>query len=151
MSSNAALDHLYKDIILEHSKDPRNFGSLENPDIVQEGFNPLCGDRVVLSLKLDSQKCRVLDCRFKGEGCSICMASSSILMEETEGRPIQEVRKLIERFRELMRGERDSKELCDEESDVEALAGVRKFPVRIKCALLGWTTLQQALEELEDK
>lgn len=139
--NRAALDGLYKEIILDHNKCPRNFGESDQPDLIREGYNPLCGDRICLQLKLKDGK--ISECKFKGEGCSICIASSSIMTEEIVGESVEQVKSEIERFRELMQGKLEAK---DFEGDVEALAGVRKFPVRIKCALLGWTTLKDALE-----
>lgn len=136
------LGQLYQDIILEHSKDPRNFGSLEKPDRHQEGFNPLCGDRVILDLKFDSAQNTLCQIRFKGEGCSICMASASMMTEEVCNQELSCVLKKIEQIRNLMQGKGEVIE-----GDLEALSGVKNFPVRIKCALLPWTTLKQALEE----
>ncbi len=137
------LDLLYKELILDHHRDPRNFGSLPKPDRVEEGFNPLCGDRVRVCLQLDTEQKRITACRFQGEGCSICMASSSMMTEEVQGRTVDEARKTVEDFRALMQGENP---VSFSGTDVESLQGVRRFPVRIKCALLGWTTLKHALE-----
>jgi len=139
----AVLDSLYKEVILEHQKDPRNFGHLDNPDFQKEGFNPLCGDRVTIDLKLDETKEKVSQCRFHGEGCSICMASASMMAEEIEGLQVVDIKKLIQDFRDLMQGKKSPEEL---EGDIVALSGVKNFPVRIKCALLSWVTLKDALE-----
>ena len=137
---NIQLVALYQDIILEHRKDPRNFDAMEDADCRAEGFNPLCGDRVTIALKYDGEK--VKKCAFQGEGCSICMASASMLTEEIEGKKRTEALNDVQNFRDCMQ----SKEDCEIEGDLEALKGVRNFPVRIKCALLPWTTLKDALE-----
>lgn len=138
-----ALDSLYKEIILEHNKEPRNFGTLDHADLIREGYNPLCGDRISVQLKLSPDRFKILKCQFQGEGCSICMASASIMTEEVTGMNVKEAQGKIQEFRDLMQGKKDPDEF---EGDVEALAGVRRFPVRIKCALLGWTTLKDALD-----
>ena len=138
-----ALDMLYKDVILDHHKEPRNFGRVEGAQLTREGLNPLCGDHVTVSVKLDPKGERIDRCGFEGQGCSICLASASIMTEEVSGGTVKDARRKVREFRELMLGKRPPEAF---EGDVEALAGVRKFPVRIKCALLGWTTLNDALE-----
>lgn len=138
---NEHLDALYKDVILDHHQEPRNFGTIEGADVFHEGYNPMCGDRVKLSLKLDGPT--LTECQFHGEGCSICIASTSIMTEEVNGKSLEEVRALIHGVRELLQG-RGSVDSLPEE--VGAISGVKRFPVRIKCALLGWTTLGEALE-----
>ena len=136
-------DALYREIILEHNQDPRNFGIVDSPDFVHEGFNPLCGDRIFLSVKLSKNKQAIEDCQFEGEGCSICMASSSMMTESVRGHSLHEVREQIAKFRSLMQGEEDPETV---EGDIAALSGVRRFPVRIKCALLSWISLRDALD-----
>ncbi len=137
---NVQLDALYREVILDHHRHPRNFGKLPASDVSEEGYNPLCGDRVEISLKLSEGK--LLACNFTGEGCSICMASASMMTEEVLGKPIQEVQDTIDGFRALMKGEECPLAV---EGDLESLVGVRNFPVRIKCALLPWTTLHNGL------
>jgi nitrogen fixation NifU-like protein len=137
-----AIDALYREVILDHHRHPRNFGSLEGADAVVEGYNPLCGDRVEMAVKITDGK--LADCRFKGEGCSICMSSASMMTEEVMGRPVTEVSEIIQGFRALMKGEECPLAV---EGDLESLVGVRNFPVRIKCALLPWTTLNDALKK----
>jgi len=136
------LNRLYQDLIMEHYRAPSNFGPLENPDFEAEGYNPLCGDRVKLMVKMVSGK--VSACHFTGEGCSICMASASMMTEEFEERTIDEVRTLISTFRNVMKGEAPPSEI---EGDLESLIGVKEFPVRIKCVLLPWTTMNEALNK----
>ncbi len=139
---NIHLDALYKDVILDHHRHPRNFGLVEKPAAQVEGYNPLCGDRVDISIALADGKLQ--DCRFRGEGCSICMASASMMTEELIGKSVPEVQKTIDGFRALLKGEECPLAV---EGDLESLVGVRNFPVRIKCALLPWTTLHQAIHK----
>lgn len=138
------LDALYGDIIMDHTRDPRNFGPMAPCDRKEEGFNPLCGDRVSLCFRFDDAAQKVKAVGFEGQGCSICMASSSILTEELEGASFDAALHRIEDFRALMQGKLDPEAL---EGDLRALAGVRRFPVRIKCALLSWMTAKKILEE----
>ncbi|MGZ3713458.1 MAG: Fe-S cluster assembly sulfur transfer protein SufU [Bdellovibrionota bacterium] len=141
--STNAIDALYREVILDHHRHPRNQGKLEGPTAHSEGYNPLCGDRVEIDVRLDAGK--MADCRFRGEGCSICMASASMMTEELIGKPVEEVSKMIAGFRALMKGEECPLAV---EGDLESLVGVRNFPVRIKCALLPWTTLNDALNSV---
>ena len=142
-----AIDSIYKEVILDHHKDPRNYGALEGADVSAEGYNPVCGDRILLQLKLTPDRHQISQCRFKGEGCSICLASASIMTEEIQGSSLENAKNQIENFRQLMQGTRSPEEF---EGDVEALAGVRNFPVRIKCALLAWTSLKDAIEKVDE-
>jgi nitrogen fixation NifU-like protein len=137
----SALDELYREVILEHYKSPRNRGRLTNPDVATRGHNPLCGDDVEISLDLDNDV--VSDIRFQGKGCSISQASASMLTEAVKGKTTAQARALIQTFKAMMRGEPVAH---DSLGDVEALQGVRKYPVRIKCALLAWTTLEEGLD-----
>ncbi len=141
------LDQMYQEIIRDHTKDPRNYGSLDGPGVIsREGYNPLCGDRVTVQVKLNDRKDKIEASSFKGEGCSICMASSSIMAQEIEALEVDKTKELIETLRAVMQNQKEPAVL---EGDLEALSGVRKFPVRIKCALLPWTTLKTALKESE--
>jgi nitrogen fixation NifU-like protein len=135
------LDDLYRDIILDHYRHPRNKGRLDQPDIANQGENPLCGDEIEISLKIADG--RVLDVGFSGHGCSISQASASMMTEAIKGKPIAEVESLVGEFHDMMRGEEPPD--SDEIGDLEALQGVRKYPVRVKCALLSWTTLAETL------
>jgi len=156
------LEDLYREIILDHYRSPRNRGELEVPPAHKvEGFNPLCGDEVVLYLDVDPATDTVRDIKIAGQGCSISQASTSMMSAAVKGKPIDEVHKLIRAFKALMsihesklEGEDDGSDLAAELEgvrlgDLEALQGVVKFPVRIKCATLAWNTLQQALDEAE--
>jgi nitrogen fixation protein NifU and related proteins len=135
------IDALYREVILDHHRHPRNFGKLEGATAKVEGYNPLCGDRCEIAVRVGPGH-KLEECHFTGEGCSICMASASMMTEEVLGKPVSEVRDTIEGFRALMKGEECPLAV---EGDLEALVGVRNFPVRIKCALLPWTTLKDAL------
>ena len=153
------LEDLYREIILDHYRSPRNRGELEAPPATKsEGFNPLCGDEVVLYLLVEDGK--VTDVKIGGQGCSISQASTSMMSAAVKGKTVDEARKLISAFKALMsihesklEGESDGTDLQDELDgvrlgDLEALQGVVKFPVRIKCATLAWNTLQQGLDEV---
>jgi nitrogen fixation NifU-like protein len=152
------IEDLYREIILDHYRAPRNRGELPVPPANKvEGFNPLCGDEVVLYL--DVANGTVHDVKIAGQGCSISQASSSMMSSAVKGKPIEEIRRLIRAFKALMsihesklEGESDGSDLADELKgvrlgDLEALQGVVKFPVRIKCATLAWNALQQGLDE----
>ena len=154
------LEDLYREIILDHYRSPRNRGELPTPPATKaEGFNPLCGDEIVVYL--DVEDGRVADVKIGGQGCSISQASTSMMSAAIKGKPVAEVRQLIRAFKALMsihesklEGEGDGSDLAAELAgvrlgDLEALQGVVKFPVRIKCATLAWNALQQGLEEIE--
>jgi nitrogen fixation NifU-like protein len=155
------LEDLYREIILDHYRSPRNRGELPVPPAHKvEGFNPLCGDEVVLYLEVDPSG-TVTDLKIAGQGCSISQASTSMMSAAVKGKSVDEARKLIRAFKALMsihesklEGEGDGADLQAELEgvrlgDLEALQGVVKFPVRIKCATLAWNTLQQGLDEAE--
>jgi nitrogen fixation protein NifU and related proteins len=154
------LEDLYREIILDHYRSPRKRGELDVPPAHKvEGFNPLCGDEVVLFLDVDPETETVRDIKIAGQGCSISQASTSMMSAAVKGKPLDEVVKLIRAFKALMsihesklEGESDGADLASDLEgvrlgDLEALQGVVKFPVRIKCATLAWNTLQQGLEE----
>ena len=152
----AGLEDLYREIILDHYRAPRNRGELPVPPAHKvEGFNPLCGDEVVLYLDVDDGVVR--DLRTDGQGCSISQASTSMMSAAVKGQPVDDARQLIRAFKALMSihesklegdGEADEHALDGVRlGDLEALQGVVKFPVRIKCATLAWNTLQQGLDE----
>jgi nitrogen fixation NifU-like protein len=137
------LDELYRDIILDHYRNPRHRGSLTGPSASHEGLNPLCGDEVTVDIALRNS--RIEDIAYRGSGCSISQSSASMMTEAVAGKSVDEVRQVIHSFTEMMRG---SDEIDPEElGDLEAMAGVRKFPVRVKCATLAWHTLDEALDE----
>ena len=150
----ANLDDLYREIILDHYRTPRNRGELPSPPAVRtEGYNPLCGDELVVYL--DIQDGVLVDIKLTGHGCSISQASSSMMSAAVKGKTIDEVRAAIDRFKQLMTVH-ESSLVGDAEppvadihtmGELAALQGVVKFPVRIKCATLAWNTLSQALAD----
>ena len=155
------LEDLYREIILDHYRAPRNRGELPVPPAHKaEGFNPLCGDEVVLYLEVDPETQSVRDVKIAGQGCSISQASTSMMSAAVKGKSVDEARRLIRAFKALMsihesklEGEGDGEDLRSDLDgvrlgDLEALQGVVKFPVRIKCATLSWNTLTQALDEV---
>ena len=144
------LDDLYREVILDHYRSPRNRQTLESPDIETRGFNPFCGDEVVLQLKLDDAGL-IGDISQGGYGCSISLASASILSDLLRGKTLEEGEQLSGAFREMMRGDELSDEQLDAMGDLEALQGVRKFPIRIKCALLPWAALDDGVAEYRSR
>ena len=160
----AGLEDLYREIILDHYRSPRNRGELPVPPAHRvEGFNPLCGDEVVVYLEVNDGT--LTDLRIAGQGCSISQSSASMMSATVKGRPVEEARKLIRSFKAMMSihehslGGEEGAEDADAQSEAEtikpedlgelaALQGVVKFPVRIKCATLSWNALAQGLDEI---
>ncbi len=151
------LEDLYKEIILDHYRNPRNRGELESPPAHRtEGFNPLCGDEVTITFELKDDS--LAEFRIAGQGCSISQASASMMSAAVQGKSIKEVRDLTREFKSMMSIHEESIDSEEPNSastatfelgDLEALKGVVKFPVRIKCATLSWNTLLTGLDELE--
>lgn len=146
MQTPEALDDLYQAVILDHYRRPRNQGLLPNPDLQSEGFNPFCGDQVMLTLTLDGDG-RIDAVGFEGEGCSISQASASMLSVHIGGRTLEEAESLVRTFKGVMQGEEIDPDEEERLGEIAALQGVREFPIRVKCALLGWTTLQDAIAD----
>jgi nitrogen fixation NifU-like protein len=139
------LDDLYREIILDHYRSPRNRGELPPPASHAIGHNPLCGDEI--EVYLDVHDGIVTDIRVGGQGCSISQSSASMMSQAVKGKPIDDVRALVHRFRSMMSIEEATDADADVKlGDLEALQGVVKFPVRIKCAVLAWNTLTDALD-----
>ena len=134
------LDDLYRDVILDHCRHPRHQDKLEDADLVADGVNPFCGDEIHLQINLDESG-RVVSIGFQGQGCSINQASGSMLSEAVEGKTLDEIETISTSFHDMMQGEPPLP------GDLGALSGVLQFPIRIKCALLSWATLQDAIEE----
>ncbi|HEX6993532.1 MAG TPA: SUF system NifU family Fe-S cluster assembly protein [Gammaproteobacteria bacterium] len=134
------LKELYREVILDHNRSPRNFGELEGADRVVEGVNPLCGDRMTLYVKLGDG--RIADIKFKGTGCAISVASSSLMTERVKGATVEESMRLFEQIHEMLTGSGAPPEALDK---LAALGGVREYPARVKCASLGWHALKTAL------
>jgi len=148
-----ALEDLYREVILDHYRNPRNKGRLDDPEASADGVNPLCGDEISIDLKLEGD--RVSAVAIDGQGCSISQASASMMSEAVKGKTLDEIADLAAGFRRMMSlDEADGPGLDPDRpgavlGDIEALQGVRRYPVRIKCAGLGWNTLLEALSSLK--
>lgn len=146
-----ALEELYREVILDHYRNPRNRGHLDSPDASAEGVNPLCGDELTLELSFDDGT--VSSVAIDGQGCSISQSSASMMTEAIKGKSREEIDELVDRFRQMMSLDESDDPGLDPErpgsvlGDIEALQGVRKYPVRIKCASLAWNTLVEALAQ----
>ncbi len=133
---------LYQEVIVDHNKNPRNFGKLEDATKTLEGFNPLCGDRLTLYIKTENDQ--IQDISFDGSGCAISVASASLMTDAMKGKSLEEAERLFDQFHNLI--------TSDDELDLEqmgklaALAGVREYPARVKCASLCWHTLHSVIE-----
>lgn len=141
------LRELYQEIILDHYRRPRNFGPLEGASHHAAGHNPLCGDQCKVSLKVEPQG-NIEAISFEGAGCAISTASASLMTEAVQGKSVEEAKQLFQKFHQLLthKGEPPVGQLEGELGELEALAGVRELPVRIKCATLPWHTLKAALD-----
>lgn len=144
MSFNNNLDQLYRSVIMDHYKNPRNKGSLAEDSVTIDMNNPTCGDRIHLTLKVEDGI--VKDAKFDGEGCSISMSSASMMTQIVKGKKIEEALELAEIFSKMMLGEEFDVDKYDL-GDVEALQGVAKFPARIKCATLAWKAMEKGVKE----
>jgi nitrogen fixation NifU-like protein len=141
------LNDLYRDVILDHNRQPRNFGALEPADASVEGFNPMCGDHLTLRLRLNQDT--ISDIRFEGQGCAISTASASLMTEAVKGKSRGEALKLFERVHQLLTD--DAAPPAEELGKLAALSGVREYPARVKCASLCWHTLASALKSADFK
>ncbi|MCM2590985.1 SUF system NifU family Fe-S cluster assembly protein [Rossellomorea marisflavi] len=139
------LDQLYRQVIMDHYKNPRNKGSLEDGSFTIDMNNPTCGDRIHLTLKVEDGI--VQDAKFDGEGCSISMASASMMTQAVKGKEIDEALKLSKIFSDMMQGNDYDDDV--DLGDIEALQGVAKFPARIKCATLAWKAMEKGVREEE--
>ncbi len=142
------LTDLYREVILDHNRNPRNFGELDDADRVVEGVNPLCGDRITLYIKNDADG-KIADVHFTGTGCAISVASSSLMTERVKGLAYDEALELFELMHSVLTGEQEpDPEYLDK---LAALAGVRQYPSRVKCASLSWHALNTALTTHDDQ
>jgi len=139
------LRELYQEVILDHGKNPRNKRRLDPADLEADGYNPLCGDKLKLFLKLDGD--RIEDVSFEGCGCAISVASASMLTEVLPGKTRAEARALVRRFTAMATAPTDQEPETDGLGKLAVFAGVREFPMRVKCATLCWHALEQALDE----
>ena len=143
------LKQLYQDIILEHGKSPRNLGKCEGYSHEAKGYNPLCGDKVHVYLKLDSEK-KVKGLTFEGEGCAISLASASIMTELVKGKSFNEIKDIMTAFLNMIKNTSEiQSNYLDEDQKIKlmSLSGVKQFPMRVKCATLSWHTLISAMED----
>ncbi len=144
------LRELYQDVIIDHNKNPRNFGRPETCDHEAKGNNPLCGDKVTVFLTVADGV--IENIRFEARGCAISVASASMMTELVKGKPLAEARAIFEDFREVVTRKKDVEPDEIERLDkLAALTGVREFPMRVKCATLPWHTMSAALDESEDE
>lgn len=141
-----SLDDLYREVILDHYRSPRNKHGLDGATVDVHRNNPLCGDDITIHVTVDADGV-ASDVAFEGQGCSISQASASMLTEQIRGRPVREIESLVERFRAMMAGDEGPGE--DELGDLVALRGVVKYPVRIKCAVLAWDALQEGITQVQ--
>jgi nitrogen fixation NifU-like protein len=142
------LRELYQEVILDHGKSPRNFHDIEDATAHAHGANPLCGDQLVVYLKVGDDK-RIEDVSFVGKGCAISVASASMMTELVKGKTVDEAKEMFRRFHEMCTGDDEGDESTLLEDDLEklnVLSGVRAFPVRVKCATLPWHTLNAAID-----
>lgn len=137
------LNELYRQVIMEHYKSPRNKGDLPNPTVSIDLNNPTCGDEITLMLEVEDGT--IKQARFSGQGCSISQASASMMTQAVQGKTVDEAEEMVERFKQMMHGDEEAGKPL---GDALALHGVSKFPVRIKCALLSWEALERSLKQL---
>jgi len=137
------LGELYQELIVDHSKHPRNFGKLDPADHQATGYNPLCGDKVTVYLKLKDGL--VSEARFDGVGCAISTASASLMTERIKGKTLAEAEALFQNFHELVTAGRSEPEAMEQLGKLKVFSGVKDYPVRVKCATLAWHTFRAAL------
>jgi nitrogen fixation NifU-like protein len=142
---NSDLQDLYQEVILDHNKRPRNFRAIEDGRKA-EGYNPLCGDRLTVYLRVEGD--RIVDASFQGSGCAISKASASLMTDSVKGKTLEEAEALFERFHQMIT--RSPDEPIDDLGKLSVLAGVRQFPIRVKCASLAWHMLRAAADARQD-
>lgn len=137
-----SLRDLYQEIIIDHGREPRNFGNLDNANYCKCGHNPLCGDQLTLSIKVHDHV--IEDVRFVGNGCAISVASASLMTEAIKGKTVAQIEKLFDQFHLLVTTGEASQQSCESLGKLAVFSGVAEFPIRIKCATLAWHTLKAA-------
>jgi nitrogen fixation NifU-like protein len=142
------LEDLYQEVILDHHRNPRNRGRIDDAEFEADGHNPLCGDHVHVYLKVENDV--VTDVRFEGSGCAISTASASIMTESVKGKTLAEAKKLFKSFHEFVTREIQESELGPGLGKLEVFSGVCKYPARVKCATLAWHTIEAAIENQSD-
>jgi nitrogen fixation NifU-like protein len=143
---SSELEELYQEVILDHSRRPRNFGDLENASVLVHGDNPSCGDEIHLGVKFGAEG-ELQDLKFNGQGCAISQSSASMMTAKLKGKSRAEADEMLRAFRELVTEEKA--EAPRALGDLRLMSGVRKFPQRVKCAMLAWRALEQALRQSE--
>ena len=142
---NQELKELYQQVILDHNKSPRNFKKLDTANHTAEGYNPLCGDKIDVYLETENGK--IKDISFLGSGCAISKASASLMSSFVKGKSIEEAKEIFNKFHELITGKLNEDKDLESLGKLQVFAGVREFPVRVKCASLAWHTMLAALKE----
>ena len=137
------LNDIYREVILDHSKNPRNRRAIPGNCHTADGNNPLCGDRITMYLVLDGDVIR--DLSFEGDGCAISVSSASMMTEHLKGKTVEEAEEIFGKFHEMLTGDTESEEIASGIGKLAAFHGVRQFPIRVKCATLAWHTLRAAL------
>ena len=145
---NEELRALYQEVILDHGRHPRNFKRLDHPSSIKEGYNPLCGDRLTLYLRIENKK--IVEASFEGEGCAISMASCSLMTERIKNISINEALQLFDAFHILVTEPTPPAATCKYLGKLTVLAGVSEYPTRIKCATLAWHALKSSLDNLDN-
>ena len=143
------LNDLYQEILLEHNSKPRNFRKVDEANRSADGYNPLCGDHLHIYLNVDGEDL-ITDIHFDGSGCAISKASASLMTQMVKGKTAQEARDAFERFQSLVTSEMDTPVDLEEVGKLAVFAGVREFPMRVKCATLAWHTMKSALDGKHD-
>jgi nitrogen fixation protein NifU and related proteins len=138
------LRDLYQEVILDHNRRPRNWGAIEAPDRAADGYNPLCGDKLRLTLRMDGD--RIADVKFEGSGCAISKASASLMTDLVKGKTMPQAEDLVDKLQTMVTAPVESPEEDAALGKLAVLSGVREFPARVKCATLAWHTLRAALE-----
>jgi len=143
------LKELYQQVILDHNKAPRNFRKIENPSKFAEGYNPLCGDKINIYVNFDNEN--ISDISFQGSGCAISKASASLMTSMLKGKTRKEAEELFNRFHDLVTDKLGDNPEIEDLGKLAVFAGVRDFPVRVKCASLAWHTMMNALHDKDEK
>ena len=144
-NSGSDLDELYQDIIIDHNQNPQNYGNISDATHTAEGFNPFCGDNIKIYLLVQEET--ITDIKFSGSGCAISQASASMMTDQLKNMPLEQAKKVFQEFRTMMTNDTGVIKEMPILGDLQSLAGVSAYPTRIKCAILGWHTLNSAIED----
>jgi len=144
-NSGSDLDELYQDIIIDHNQNPQNYGNISDATHTAEGFNPFCGDNIKIYLLVEEET--ITDIKFSGSGCAISQASASMMTDQLKNMPLEQAKKVFQEFRTMMTNDTGVIKEMPILGDLQSLAGVSAYPTRIKCAILGWHTLNSAIED----